>query len=114
MRKNMKIPRKKENPEQPVIIPRITRLLAWFEPTRSNQAEEMEVIIKNNVCKKMRKRLVNGSIARFRGSSRRREKNYNDNSPVSMDWNLHVKDCSSQIKQVRKKLIPERDPCMQI
>jgi hypothetical protein len=58
---------------------------------------------------------VNGSIARFRGSSRRREKNsYNDSSPVSMDWNLHVKDCSSQIKQVRKKLIPERDPCMQI
>jgi hypothetical protein len=53
MRKNMKIPRKKENPEQPVIIPRITRLPAWFEPTRSNQAEEMEVMIKNNVCKKM-------------------------------------------------------------
>jgi hypothetical protein len=31
---------------------------------------------------------------------------------VSMDWNLHVKEFSSQIKQVRKKLIPERDPCM--
>jgi hypothetical protein len=53
MRKNMKIPRKKENPEQLVIILRITRLLAWFEPTRSNQAEEMEVMIKNSVCKKM-------------------------------------------------------------
>jgi hypothetical protein len=49
----MKIPRKKENPEQPIIIQRITRLSAWFEPTRSNQAKEMEVMIKNNVCKKM-------------------------------------------------------------
>jgi hypothetical protein len=62
----------------------------------------------------MRKILVNGSIVRFIGSSRRREKNYNNNSPVSMDWNLHVKYCCSQIKQVRKKLILERDPCMQI
>ena len=53
MRKNMKIPRKKENLEQPIIIPRIIRLPAWFEPTRSNQAEEMEVMIKNSVCKKM-------------------------------------------------------------
>jgi hypothetical protein len=53
MRKNMKIPRKKENPEQPVIIPRIIRLPAWFEPTRSNQEEEMEVVIKNSVCKKL-------------------------------------------------------------
>jgi hypothetical protein len=110
----MKIPRNKENPEQLVIISRITRLPAWFEPTGRNQAEEMEVMIKNSVCKKMLKIIVNGSIARFRGSSRRREKNYNDNSPVSMDWNLHVNGCSSQIKQVRKKLIPERDPCMQI
>jgi hypothetical protein len=49
MRKNMKIPREKENPEQPIIISRIKRLLAWFEPTRSNQAEEMEVVMKNNV-----------------------------------------------------------------
>jgi hypothetical protein len=49
MRKNMNIPREKENPKQPVIISRITRLLAWFEPTRSNQAEEMEVVMKNNV-----------------------------------------------------------------
>jgi hypothetical protein len=57
---------------------------------------------------------VNGRIARFIGSSIRREKNYNDISPISMDWNLHVKDCSSQIKQVKKKIIPERDPCMQI
>jgi hypothetical protein len=36
MRKNMKIPREKEKPKQPVIIPRITRLPAWFEPTRSD------------------------------------------------------------------------------
>jgi hypothetical protein len=52
MRKNMKIPRKKENPEQPFIISRIKRLPAWFEPTRSNQAEEMGVMMKNNICKK--------------------------------------------------------------
>jgi hypothetical protein len=45
----MKIPRKKEKQEQPIIIPRIIRLPAWFEPTRSNQAEEMEVVMKNNV-----------------------------------------------------------------
>jgi hypothetical protein len=79
MRNTMKIPRKKEKSEQPitqVIILRIIRLSAWFEPTRSNQAEEMEVVMKNNICKKMWKRLMNGSIARFitRGSSRRREK----------------------------------------
>jgi hypothetical protein len=49
----MNIPRKKENPEQPVIIPRIIRLLAWFEPTRSNQVEEMEFVMMNIVCKKM-------------------------------------------------------------
>jgi hypothetical protein len=53
MRKNMKIPRKKENPEQPVIIPRSIRLQSWFEPTRSNQAKEMEVVMKSSVCKKM-------------------------------------------------------------
>ena len=49
----MKIPREKEKPEQLVIIPRITRLPAWFEPTRSNQAEEMEVMMKKNICKKL-------------------------------------------------------------
>jgi hypothetical protein len=26
-----------------------TRLPAWFEPTRSNQAEEIEVVMKNSV-----------------------------------------------------------------
>ena len=35
MRKNMNIPRNKENLENPVIIPRIIRLPACFEPTRS-------------------------------------------------------------------------------
>jgi hypothetical protein len=45
----MKIPREKVKPEQPIIIPRITRLPAWFEPTRNNQAEEMEDMMKNNV-----------------------------------------------------------------
>jgi hypothetical protein len=49
----MKIPREKENPEQPVITLRITRLPAWFEPTRSNQVEEMEVMMKNGICKKL-------------------------------------------------------------
>jgi hypothetical protein len=53
MRKNMKIPRKKENPEQPVIILKITRLPAWFEPTRSNQGEVMEDMMKNSICKKL-------------------------------------------------------------
>jgi hypothetical protein len=38
MRKNMKIPRKKENPEQPVIILRITRLPAWFELTKKQSS----------------------------------------------------------------------------
>jgi hypothetical protein len=47
MRKNMKIPREKD--KQPVIISRITRLPTWFEPTRRNQAEEIEDVIKNNV-----------------------------------------------------------------
>jgi hypothetical protein len=49
----MKIPREKENAEQPVITPRITRLPAWFEPTISNQAEEMEVMMKNSICKEL-------------------------------------------------------------
>jgi hypothetical protein len=47
----MNIPREKENPEQPVIISRITRLPAWFEPTKINQAEEMKVVMKNSVWK---------------------------------------------------------------
>jgi hypothetical protein len=53
MRKNMNIPRKKEKPEQPFIIPRIIRLPTWFGATRSNQAEGMEVLMKNIVCKKL-------------------------------------------------------------
>jgi hypothetical protein len=71
MRKNMKIPREKEKPEQPVIISRITRLPAWFEPTRSNQTEEIEVVMKT-----VYERLVNRSIARSRtkGSPRWRER----------------------------------------
>ena len=41
----MKIPRKKENSEQPiepVVIPRIIRLPTCFEPTRSIQTKGME------------------------------------------------------------------------
>jgi hypothetical protein len=53
MGKTMKIPIKKENTEQLVILPRIIRLLAWFEPTRRGQGEGMEVVMKNNVCKKL-------------------------------------------------------------
>ena len=47
----MKIPREKEKTEQPIIILRITRLPAWFEPTKSNQTEEMKVVMKNCVWK---------------------------------------------------------------
>jgi hypothetical protein len=39
MRKNMKIPRKKEKPEKTVIILRITRLLAWFELTKKQSSK---------------------------------------------------------------------------
>jgi hypothetical protein len=53
MRKNMKIPRKKEKSEQPIIILRITRLPTWFEPTKINQAEVMEDMMKNNICNKL-------------------------------------------------------------
>jgi hypothetical protein len=49
MGKNVKITREKENPEQSVNISRIARLPSWFEPTRSNQAEETEVVMKNSV-----------------------------------------------------------------
>ena len=42
---------KKEESEQPVIISRITRLPAWYELTKSNQAEELKVVMKNNVRK---------------------------------------------------------------
>jgi hypothetical protein len=47
----MKIPRKKEKPEQPVIILRITRLPALYELNKSNQAEELKVMMKNSVWK---------------------------------------------------------------
>jgi hypothetical protein len=61
---------------------------------------------------------MNGSIARFKGSSRRREKTMTttpfskpDIPPaVSMDWNLHVKDCSSQIKQIKKEDYTRKRP----
>jgi hypothetical protein len=61
---------------------------------------------------------MNGSIARFRSSSRRREKTMTttrsskpDIPPVvSMDWNLHIKDCSSQIKQIEKEAYTRKRP----
>jgi hypothetical protein len=42
MKKNMRIPRKKEEPEQPVIVSRITRLPAGYELTKSNQSRRSE------------------------------------------------------------------------
>jgi hypothetical protein len=45
MRKHMKIPRNKENSEQPIepiIILRIIRLPTCFETTRSSRIERME------------------------------------------------------------------------
>ena len=47
----MKIPREKEKTEQPVSVSRITRLPAQYELTKSNQAEEMKVVMKNNIWK---------------------------------------------------------------
>ena len=41
----MKIPRKEEKPEQPVIVP------AWYKLTKRNQAEELKVVMKNSVRK---------------------------------------------------------------
>jgi hypothetical protein len=38
MRKNTNVPRKKEKQEQLVIIPRITRIPAWFEPTKNKSS----------------------------------------------------------------------------
>jgi hypothetical protein len=120
MRKNMKIPRNKENPEQPVIISRIIRLLAWFEPIRSNQPEEMEVVINNSVCKKMWKILMNGIILRFitRGSSKRREKTMMTACSnkldiplvVSMDWNITCKSLFFPIKKIEKEYYTRKRP----
>ena len=42
--KNMKIPRKKEKPEQPVVVSK------HYQP-ESNQAEELKVVMKNSVWK---------------------------------------------------------------
>ena len=42
---------KKEELEQPVIVSRIAILLAWYELTKRNQAEELKVVMKNSVQK---------------------------------------------------------------
>jgi hypothetical protein len=47
----MKIPRKKEKPEQPVIVSRITILSAQCKLNKRSQAEELKVVMKNNVWK---------------------------------------------------------------
>ena len=53
----MSIPRMKEKSEQPIepiIIPRIIRLLACFEPLEAvKQKEWKEAVMKNNVCEKL-------------------------------------------------------------
>jgi hypothetical protein len=51
MKKNVNIPRKKDKSEQPFIVSRITRLPASYELTKSNQEEELKVMIKNSVWK---------------------------------------------------------------
>jgi hypothetical protein len=86
MRKNMKIPREKEKPEQPVIISRITRLPAWSKPTRNNQAEEIEVVMRT-----MYGRLMNEIIVRFRtrGSPKWREKTMMIACSSKPDIHLH-------------------------
>jgi hypothetical protein len=60
---------------------------------------------------------MNGSIARFRGSSRRREKTMTINYSGYTSYSNHgleftCKTLFFPIKQVRKKLILERNPCM--
>jgi hypothetical protein len=61
---------------------------------------------------------MNGNIAKFRSSSKRREKTMTktrSSKPdiplvVSMDLNLHIKDCSSQIKQLEKEAYTRKRP----
>jgi hypothetical protein len=61
---------------------------------------------------------MNGSIAKFRSPSRRREKTMTttcSSKPdirlvVSINWNLHIKDCSSQIKQIEKEAYTKKRP----
>ena len=43
--------KEKEEPEQLVIVSRITRLPTWYELTKSNQEEELKVMMKNSVRK---------------------------------------------------------------
>jgi hypothetical protein len=51
----MKIPRKKEKQEQPVIIPRITRLPAWFEPTKKQSSRRNGSYDKEQCIENMKK-----------------------------------------------------------
>jgi hypothetical protein len=58
---------------------------------------------------------MNGSIARFRGSSRRREKTMTTTCSIYTSCSIHGLEFTCKrlffpIKQVRKKLIPERKP----
>jgi hypothetical protein len=62
---------------------------------------------------------MNGRIARFRGSSRRREKTMTTTSSRYTSCTIHGLEFTCKrlffpIKQVRKKIIPEIDPCMKI
>jgi hypothetical protein len=62
---------------------------------------------------------MNGSIARFRGSSKMREKTMTTTCSKYTSYSIHgleftYKRLFFPIKKLRKKLILERDPCMQI
>ena len=56
MRKNMKIPRKKEKQYNELLYWESQDYQLSLNPLRSNQVEEMEVMIKKSVCKKMWKK----------------------------------------------------------
>jgi hypothetical protein len=132
----MKIPRKKEKPEQPVIVLRIRRLLAWYELTKSNQQRNWK-----SWWRTMYGRLMNKSFARSRtrGSPRWREKTMMTTCFSKPDISLHESLYHPQhpwvgvLYQINAKTvlqnnwtkrvwretsrlwgILERDPCMQM
>ena len=97
MRKNMKIPWKKEKPEQPIIILRITRLLAGFELTKKQSNRRNGSYDKEQCEKCLWMEALQDSEFIPEGGRRLWQQLVPDIPlVVSMDWNLHVKDCSSQ------------------
>jgi hypothetical protein len=62
---------------------------------------------------------MNGSIARFIGSSKRREKTVTTTCSIYTSCSIHELEFTCKIlffpiKKVRKKIIPQRDPRMKI